>query len=266
MRQTSHFQKGIFYKGSLWAQEFRGRYIRVSWDYNDRSNENFYGRFSFNAVMGNNDDRPMFVIDAPADIKFDQSKQIKSAMRRRARYYAENNGHSNGEVFFFETDPTDPWLSHVTRVKWDDIKDIKIPRNPSATPVIKEVPYDFYRYEAATNVATYASEVTSTSKRKTYWISPIDIQETRYKRGTSGPHLMRRFADENIELVVLGANRVEKFKRLHPTAEHLKVYAQEYVNKAAAAISDVHLVVESFEGDEAGFCKYADPSKIDDPA
>lgn len=280
MRSTTFFNRGVSYRGDVMPSQINHNYKRVSWNYNDKSDEYGYDRFSLSTVMSQSDEHQViFVTDSEVD--FTKHKVISSVMRRKARYWAKSNGYHQREIMFIQDDVDSDWVAHVPRVTWKTIEALKIPRNPGVVRPTA-VPYDFYRYQAhqpaqynrkgtvltvnevRAHVA-FDSELVSTSKRKTYYISPADMQEDRWRSGTTPQELLNRFQDPNIELVVMGTNRFEKFLRSHPNAEHIRVYATKFVADKAKAISDIHLVVEAFQDSEEEFCKVADHQMIDDP-
>ena len=284
MRNTSAFRSGVTYKGETWEANLKIVNRRVTWDWNDRSDESGQSSINLQAIMVDNE--PLFVIDAPVDDTYyygsNKQKQVSPSMRRKARHVAVTKGLNNKVVYFFKDNPTSPWLAHITRVTWTDVENTKVPRTNSA-PRPKEIPYDVWRFmpakpakfdkkgkeisPATAAMVTVSQETTFNRKGvRVFYISPADMAEQRWKRGTDAKQLLHKFADSTIELVVMGSNRFDKFLRdAAPGAQHIKEYAKEYVNKQAKALGTIHLIVDKFENDEELFCQNADYRAIDDP-
>lgn len=274
LSNAGHFRNGIKYKGDTFTSQIQINYRRVGWDYNGRSDDYSYSHLSLGNVINQD---ILFVYGAKFD--FSASK-VSATMRRKARYYAQTNGHSDSNVYFVKEEVTNPWFDGVPQIDWDTIEAVKVPRNKNgARPT--EVPYDFYRYVAGKpavfdkkgaltspeikSVVDYASELASTTKRDVYYISPADMQESRWKRGTTADQLLSHFKDDKIELVVMGANRFDKFLRTHPKARHFKHYVEDYVARKAKAISNVHIIFENLGYGSQRFIESADPRAINDP-
>lgn len=249
---------GANYKGLVWKQHFQHDAVNVSWDYNGRGNT---GSVSY-IYIGNllQHDEPVLVVTG-----VDTDKKVNGFFKKKVRHYAQQQGYSDDYVLLVEKDFNEPWLADTPRIDADTIKKIKLPRAASTGAPRVEATYDFYQWDAVAQDAVFDTALKVPGKKLAY-ISPTDMRETYRKQGTTPRYMAELIADPDLVIVVLGTNRIEKFKRSHPKAKPLKDYVQKRVNEWAKGASNAEHIAKSLDYNEEMFFKAVNPAKLDDPA
>lgn len=184
----------------------------------------------------------VFVVDRP-DV------QISTVHKAKIRKLVEDNGLSPRYVYIIKNDQNvDDWLDQSKVFTWTEVTSVKLPRNSNYNG-----PRGKQRYELVT--ATSSEEVDDLdTNRPIYYDSPKDFNYSH----------ARRVFDVNVDQVVLlNANRHNKFLRDYPTAkevsEGIKIKRQEYLDTVPQD------VVDSLSMDRKEFLKALDSDKVDDP-
>lgn len=184
----------------------------------------------------------VFVVDRP-DV------QISTVHKAKIRQLVEDNGLSPRYVYIIKNDQNvDDWLDQSKVFTWTEVVSVKLPRNSNYNG-----PRGKQRYKLVT--ATGSEEVDDLdTSRPIYYDSPKDFNYSH----------ARRVFDLNVDQVVLlNANRHNKFLRDYPTAKTVSdgiyIKRQEYLDTVPQD------VVDSLSMDRKHFLKALDPSKIDDP-
>lgn len=141
---------------------------------------------------------------------FAESLKISATQRNKVAIYVAQQGWNVSKIALFKQDEiiTDPvhlaFLEDIKIVKWEEIAKIKVARAQSARAV-KTDPYELY-------VGRYTLEPVSglDTTKEIIYISPAENRQPS--------HLPKIFPDAQI--VMLGINRWDKFKRDFPTAKH----------------------------------------------
>jgi hypothetical protein len=149
---------------------------------------------------------------------FADSLKISPTQREKAQIYAQQQGWSIDKVVLFRQDQIITntvhlaFLEGIKIVKWEDIAKIKITR-ARGTRVVKTDPYDLY-----TGSWSYIPTSTIDTSKEIVFISPAENKRPDF--------LNTIFPDAQI--VMLGMNRWDKFKRDFPTAKHYEKAISDY--------------------------------------
>lgn len=258
--QTHPVMRGLTYKGLTRLDQFNHHHMRLTWNYDDRAqvSESHYMYIRNVFTRATADPLPMIVTGV------DLTQKANAYFKKKVRYYAEQNGYSTSDVILVKDDITEAWLSDLHRVDAETIKKIKLPRNPSTnTGPRVETPYDYYKWDGTS--VKYDTNVQVPGTKLAY-ISPTDMKETYRKSGTNADAMLKKIADPDLTLVVLGTNRIEKFQRAHPKAKHLRFYVEARVKELAKSATDAEFVAKNLNWNENRFFEKVNASLLDDPA
>lgn len=250
--------KGLQYKGLSMVDHVVHHNVRLTWNYDDRANTS-ESRYLYlrNSFVG---DEPQLIVTG-----VDLTQKPNAYFKKKARYYAEQNGYNTEAIILVKDDITEAWLSDLPRETAEVIKAIKLPRNPSTnTGPRVETPYDFYKWDDKTKTVTANSNVKVPGSKVAY-ISPTDMKETYRKSGTNADAMLKRMEDPDLVLVVLGTNRIEKFTRSHPKAKHLRFYVDARVKELAKSATDAEFVAKNLNWNENRFFEKVKHNLLDDP-
>jgi hypothetical protein len=184
---------------------------------------------------------------------FNASLKMSPVQRERVAKYAEQQGWSINRVVITSADklisPLSPWLENIKIAKWEDVAKIKIDR-AQTTRVVRTDPYDLF-----TGSWSYTSVSALDTTKDIIYISPAENKQPSF--------LKRLFPDAQI--VMLGMNRWEKFKRDYPTAEHYSDKLNNVKNKLISELTDDDTYLWHYFTDWHYYFQNWDASKVNDP-
>lgn len=164
------------------------------------------------------------------------NRTLSRRNKDKARKLLDQRGLSPRYVAFIDASGRfgQPWTDHVTRVSWEDIKAVEIPRAESRG---SSSHVSAGTYKVAESVAgywkTHEVEAEELIGRPMVYMSPSNDFEN-YTR------LAKHFGDD-ITLVILGRNRWDKFEREYADTTHVH----------EALKFEMELVVAEMDGSEA---------------
>lgn len=185
---------------------------------------------------------------------FDAEK-VTPSVRTKMRMWAEQNVKTNrylNQFILVDAAFGMPWLSDVATVTFDEIKALKIPRNPNPTKK-KEPEYDVMNSHGVFSLVPQ-SKIDTT--KPIYYTSNAD-RPVRW--GTLTGTL------KGATLVKLNKNRWEKFQRDFPSAKHIHDYIDENMQKAKRALSTKDKYGMGISWYSANLLKTLDENRVDDP-
>jgi hypothetical protein len=184
---------------------------------------------------------------------FDAEK-VTSTTRAKLRFWSQQNNFYPHSFTLVKDMFGAPWTDTIRQVTFDDIKALKIPRNPNPA-VKKEAEYDtFDRSRQWFSDKTPASKIDQT--KPIYYIAR---SEKPLRWTTLTPNL------GDATIVELNKNRWEKFVRDFPTAKHLRVFIEESLNKAKDALTEDDKMCMEMPWYLKNLLSKMDSSKVLDP-
>lgn len=179
---------------------------------------------------------------------------MSSQQRQKAMIYANQQGWTLKKVAAFRTNKlakdsdNEKFLEDFHVVDWASIKSVVLPRNRTASGVVRTEPYDLWQgYMLTKEVKDF-----DTSKPIVYF-SPADTKEP-----------MRSWLPDNAQIVMLNRNRWEKFVRDWPTAVEYHEAKTKYMKALIAQLTEDDKIIWSYRQQYRSF-SWMSPDKIDDP-
>lgn len=191
---------------------------------------------------------------------------VTSADKEKARNY---RAHKNIQAtyFLFTNDKIDtPWVDTTTErfVDWETLK-AELPKKPRKQRVVASGPgripgtFDYWTKDGK----QYEQEIPE--GKTLYYIKAKEIRP-KNEDILSPSEVLRILDDKDAVVILLAANRVDKFKRENPTVKHFlgefraKVEADE-----KSLLSDDAKEVLSLSGDTREWLRKVDFTQVDDP-
>lgn len=262
-------RNGIKYQGyDLTTYRIDAEHIMLHWDYQGHGQITERKQITIGDAIGAEATAPR--TGAVIVTGFDPDTKPTAYFKKKLRHWIKNiHGGAQTYAIMVEDDIDSKWLERLPRVKAEDVKAIKLPKNPSQGPR-EEAPYDFY-YRDPSDPTAYQGLVSKAEvkipvkKGKTMvYCSPQDYKETYRKAGTNVNQILNVLGDDYM-LVVLGKNRFEKFLRTYTKAIPLNEAMKARMDSIMGSIKDAEAMVSALDSDEREFLKKVDVSKIDDP-
>jgi hypothetical protein len=206
------------YKG----EKFENQFAIKGQKYNPAAYRNSVGNCSAHLVS----DMPYTVVVTEYD-----NNNIGSDQKHKAREYAAKQGWNARSIIFTASkadEITSVWVSKEQFVTWDTIKASipKKPRNPYASS------YNAGRIKGSWDIITRdgeQAEQTLDPKNTHYWIS---VQRNK----SVAVHQILRTLKSDAVVVIVPANRLEKFKRDNPKIENFADWAIAKVVRDGASL------------------------------
>lgn len=189
-----------------------------------------------------------------------------TGVRRKIEHYIEQkHGSFNPGFVFFATQTeqlSSPWLAGIEIVSLDTIKAIKLPRSQNTT---KNVPsFEEHYKDKSGDICGTLYDATDVRGKNVYYISPAAMKHTRYKSGCTASEILK-YLPKDSSLVLIGANRFDKFQRDFPNSQHVEKFWKTKVNDLLDKVPSGVGVKDSLSYSELAFCRGADADRIDDP-
>lgn len=226
---------GTDYQHSLGFRTFHPSYSRSNTGWSDTITNNPHA-FNSTVIVTNmpNDDKPT------------------STQRAKLRRWAEENGKVGWSFLLVSSDFGGEWTKHVERIDYlAVIKPIKLNDSPNGGP--RKGKYD--RLIAPYGYGEETSDLDA-SKPIIFFSSAESIY-TRDVWNAFG---------KTCEIVVLSANRWDKFRRDWPTAQHVNDYIKSQIQSAMDALSEEDKIRLGCDGYEVSTLRAFAPGEILDPA
>lgn len=192
--------------------------------------------------------------------------QLTSSDKAKAREYASMKGIRTSFFLFTDDEVKSPWINTNTErfVDWEDLK-AALPKKPKKARAVATKPgripgtFDFWTQAGK----HYEQEI---PEDKTIYY--ILAKEQRPKNeDIYDPANVLRLTNEDAVVVLLGANRVEKFKRENPKVKHfLTEFKGRVVIDGKSLLTDEAKEMLSIGSDTREWIHKMDTSKVDDPA
>lgn len=245
--------KDLAYKGKQIPMrfEFEESYSVNQWGSNSHNAGNI--RSSLSNLIETIRHGEFYIVTGREKIVDGQAVELTTHQKAKLRTWANTNGSTTPTFFFSEKDIHKEWITDVPRVKWQDILDTKIKRNPSTVDLNKVYIVNSYgRDEIDLSVVDKTKDIlwaniTDINKEKTY-----HIYEWATKLGA--------------QVLIVAKNKKKNFDAVFPNA----TYYTDWVRQKVAAFNAT-LTPEKFEA--LGFLEngsyhslvYLDSPEIKDP-
>lgn len=260
-RRHAKFQQ-LTYCGEPFSGRIQTKVVRLTWDYNERSNLIRYDNLGHGEAVA----ATLIVTGVKHDSK------PSSYFKKKVAHYIDENindgRHLRSSVLLVEDDLDSPWCAHVPRVTAATIKAVKLPKDGTAgTKPRVETPYDFYMTTFNGDIVRKSETKVPSVKGKTIvYISPQDIRETYRKAGCTPYQLLEKMGKDDYILVVLGSNRFGKFTRNHKKAVPVSGEYRKVLKRKVDNITDAEYQVGMLSISARDFFKSYSPSDFKDPA
>jgi hypothetical protein len=235
----------VTYKGEVIPESFAFKFSR--WDTN--SYRNTY-RTGYDKIGVANVMKAVVIYDFPGLASLNKTHKDKIKMWKDTAGLGGVTYH-----IFTEKPEGTPWVPANRMVSWNDIKAIQLPRKDGGTPGTPKKP-SIDVYDAQTG---YPSSQTLDDTKVPVYLSPTARLD--YRRAME---MYKVFP--HIQIVSLGENRWEKFKRENPRAQHFNDFLREQAGVARDALTPRDIKILSMGSYEKDRIKSLDPTKIDDPS
>lgn len=227
---------------------YKGVVIPVSIQYPDQSMMYFPGRYRNSIGSGRNFDTNMdktiFVKDFPS------REKITSNQKKKLEKWAYDNGHHSVARYIFSDRFPEMWFEELPEVSWDDVKKVKLERTVAA-------PRDPAKYDVLQATGAYHYESSLDTTKPIYYFKKSD----EFRGYEKDLHALF----PNATLVQLAANRVNKFKRDYPTAEHVMDHVKATLAAAEKALTEEDKWVLTIDAYRVEDYRTLDYEKIEDP-
>lgn len=234
---------GITYQGEEIQRNFPGLYVLAK--------SPGYGQKAYKTGAVSDSDIEQSIIVTGFDPEGDITINLRH--RKKIEMLAKAKGWSSFSYILCEDIPAQPWVNVDQTVTWDDVKAIKIPNNSKGAAKIPV--YDVY------GGSGYTSEVEITdidTKKPIYFHSP----KQRYSPNTI-KKLTAALGDAT--LLVMGENRVTKFRREFPKAERIETAVKTLYINAQNALTDKDKTNLGMDYTDKAVLGLLDENSIDDP-
>lgn len=176
---------------------------------------------------------------------------LSATHKAKINQWKDKAGINTRLVVFTDKPEGDPWIDPARVVSWNTIKAEVLPKttstpNPNRKPTLNV--YDKSGYERAVEL--------DKTKRKVY-VSPRERVAYTYIA-------MLYTIYPDIEIVSLGENRWEKFKRDHANAVHLNDFVKAEYKSARDALTPNDIKFLGMRDSEKATLTHLDETKIDD--
>lgn len=179
--------------------------------------------------------------------------QLSSTYKAKIKQWKANNGISASYHVLTLAKEGAPWVPASRMVSWATIKAEVLPGQGGSGQPRKKPSIDIY------DRSGYAVSQPLDDNLSIVYVSPTARLGAAAAKG-----LYAMFP--GIQIVSLGENRWEKFKRENPKATHLRAFLTEQVNAARDNLTKRDLMALTLDHYEARKVENLDPAKVDDPA
>lgn len=242
-RFGSIMPKPVTYKGEVIPDELHFDYAK--WD--QGAYRHAYGR-GYNRISMSQLVKSIVVYDYPG-------VQISSTHKAKIKYWKQSQNVSANYFIFTQKPEGAPWVSPSQMVSWDTLKKIVLPGKDGRPQVGPRKP-TINLYDPATG---YDTSITDLDKNKTaVYVSP--------KSRLSRSFILSLYkAFPNIQIVSLGENRWDKFKRENAGSMHVKDFVQAQLAKARDALTPKDFQILGMESYEKQLVANLDKTQVKDP-
>lgn len=206
----------------------------------------------------NNNERRIGIesLDKGLSITNFPSDSLSGYQRAKVRKWAEDNNVTLPDRVYLFSDalPGSPWTDNVRTVDWTVIKAIKMSDGTTVRKASSGL-----RFSVVDKRGGYRDTDELDTELEILYFSPADYDRYSVSR------TMLDLADE-VQVVLLGKNRWDKFLRDFPTAQPLDKWLRERVRRAVAALTDEDKTLLAMPEYTRRHLAALDPDRIDDPA
>lgn len=178
--------------------------------------------------------------------------KVNGAHKKKIKKFLVDEGYQlRSTIVVVNTeDPSSVWLSEIARVHWDNIKTIKLDSN---RPVRKPETFDVL---IGYNNRVHNQDVSKT--KKVVYGSGAEIN-------SDSEYILRVLLDDNVQFILVGKNRWEKFKAKHPKAIYWVDEAKSRVLDYMSTKAPMDISIMEKDMTEIDIISSLDTSKILDP-
>jgi hypothetical protein len=252
-KRVYNMPKDLTYKGQKIPMrfDFEESYAINSWGSNSHNAANV--RSSISNIVEEMKAGQLYIVTGRPKIVDGTAVDLTTHQKAKLRTWANLKGSSSPTFYFSEMDLHKEWISEVPRVKWQDILDTKIKRNPSTVDLNKVYVVESYAREEID-----LSMVDKT--RDILWANISDINKDK-------TYQVYEWANKlNAQVLIVAKNKKKHFDTVFPNA----VYYLDWVRQKVAAFN-ASLTPEKYEA--LGFLEngsyhslvYLDSPQIKDP-
>jgi hypothetical protein len=179
--------------------------------------------------------------------------KVNGVHKKKIRKFLEDEGYTlRGSVITVNKEnPSTVWLSEFARVHWDDIKSIKLESNK---PVRKPETFDV--------LIGYNDRIHNQDVSKTKTV----VYGSGAELNSDKEYILKILLDDNVQFILVGKNRWEKFKAKYPKAiywlDEAKSRVLDYISTKSA--NDISIMEKDMT--EIDIISGLDTSRILDPA
>jgi hypothetical protein len=245
--------RDLTYKGKKIPMrfDFDESYAVNNWGSNNHNVSNV--RSSISNIADEKRAGQFYIVIGREKIVDGASVELTTHQKAKLRTWANANGSSSPTFYFSEKDLHKEWIDDVPRVKWQDILDTKIKRNPSTIDVNK-----VYVVEAYAREEIDLSQVDKT--KDILWANISDINKEKTYQIYEWAYKL------NAQVLIVAKNKKKHFDTVFPNA----VYYLDWIRQKVAAFN-ASLTPERYE--VLGFLEngsyhslvYLDSPQIKDP-
>jgi hypothetical protein len=173
--------------------------------------------------------------------------------RRKVKAYIEQLTDEPDAVIFMEKMVGAPWTDEIPTVDWDIIKAIPLPKNGSVGGgKVGKIPVTIYKGGIATfsdgTMGQWHDEPIDPNKPVTY-VSPADLKDRWNNSKRRAIQTIHQF-DPEIQIVLLGKNRWDKFVTENPGAKELSAYyGKDFPKMVKESMTDDELFYADHDSD-----------------
>jgi hypothetical protein len=217
-----------------------------------------YGTYKVNKWQVSDVERTVFVTG------FDKAA-VTSADKQKAREWKNVNG-IRSTYFLFTSDTIDsPWVDTTSErfIDWNDLKE-SLPKKPRKVPAKATKPgripgtFDYWTKDGK----RFEEEIPT--GKTLYYILAKEIKPKN--EDVYQPTAILKLLNDDSIVILLGANRVEKFKRENPQVKHfLTEFKKKVVKDEKTLLSDEAKEYLALGNDLVEWLGKLDASQIDDP-
>jgi hypothetical protein len=193
------------------------------------------------------------VVKAVVIYDFPGLASLNATHKNKIKKWKEAAGIDCGFHIFTEKPEGSPWVPASRMVSWNDIKAIQLPRAAGPGGAPKKPSIDTF---STTN--GYPSPEPIDDTKVPVYVSPTARLGCRQA-------LEIYAAFPHVQIVSLGENRWDKFKRDNPRAQHLQEFIREQLTVTRDALTPHDIKILSMSSWEKNRVKHLDPTRIDDP-
>lgn len=228
---SKNIPPGVKYKGHEFVQFVKTKYSALhigDGRYNYTTGIRGDRRTSTDGMPGNIGLRDLYSDANLVIVNYPNDHAPSGGSQKKVRAYIDQLTDEPNIVFFMETMPGAPWTDNIPTVDWDIIKAIPIPKSTGGGGgKVGRIPVTIYQGGIASwhdgNLGQWHDVPVDSSKTILY-VSPSDLKDrwsgSRYRNAIQK---INQF-DKDIQIVLLGKNRWDKFRTENPTAKELLPY------------------------------------------